>query len=596
MKPSGHNTNLTSAQIFQRLYKDHIYHYRRTILTAVLFMVIAALCSALIVRLTKPVVDKVLIQHDSATLSLITGFIIIIYAVKGLAEYFQNYFIKFVGQQILTDLQIKMYNHLLHLDYGMLQNFASGKLISRFTNDIILMRGAVSNTLVGCAKHLLSVVFLIGIMFTLDLYLSILVFLAFPLAIYPIQKLGRTMRSVVHSSQEELSNFTVQLDESFNAIKVIKSYCMEKYEFDRARKITDKILGYYKKAAKLDSMTSPLMEVLSGITIVGLIWYGDYAITNNYMTTGTLFTFIMAFVSAYRPYKSLVSLNVNIQEGLAAAVRIFNILDLKSSIIDQPDAREDVIFTTPNIKYENVELIFTKNRMALANYNLEIIPGKTYAIVGSSGSGKTSVANLTIRLFDPTKGNIYIDGINIKDIALKTLRSQIAFVTQETLLFDATVADNISYINAFNDTEKSKERIIEAAKASDAHDFIMSMPGGYNASVGANGHGLSGGQRQRLSIARAFYKDAPILVLDEATSSLDPISERLIIDSLRKLRKNKTTLIITHRLNSITDVDQIIVMKNGAINAQGTHQELLSQKGEYYQLYNKELNDINKHV
>lgn len=596
MQPAGHNNNLTSVQIFKRLFNDHIYHYRRKILIAILFMVIAALCSALIVRLTKPVVDKVLIQHDSATLLLITGFIAIIYAVKGFAEYFQNYLIKFVGQQILTDLQIKMYNHLLHLDYGMLQKFASGKLISRFTNDIILMRSAVSNTLVGCAKHLLSVVFLIVIMFTLDIYLSLLVFLAFPLAIYPIQKLGRTMRAVVHNSQEELSNFTVQLDESFNSIKVIKSYCMEKYEFDTACKITDKILGYYKKAAKLDSMTSPLMEVLSGMTIVGLIWYGDYAITNNYMTTGTLFTFIMAFVSAYRPYKSLVSLNVNIQEGLAAAVRIFNILDLKSSIIDKTDARQDLIFTIPSIKYENVELAFPNRAVALTNYNLEILPGKTYAIVGSSGSGKTSVANLTIRLFDPTKGNIYIDGINIKDIALKTLRSQIAFVTQEILLFDASVADNISYVNAVHETKQNQERIIEAAKAADAHDFIMALPGGYNALVGANGNSLSGGQRQRLSIARAFYKDAPILVLDEATSSLDPISERLIIESLRKLRQNKTTLIITHRLNSIIDVDQIIVMKNGIINEQGTHQELLSKKGEYYQLYNKELNDIDKYV
>lgn len=596
MKLSGHNINLNSAQIFKRLFNDHIYHYRRKILTAILFMVIAALCSALIVRLTKPVVDKVLIQHDSATLLLITGFIVIIYAVKGFAEYFQNYLIKFVGQQILTDLQVKMYNHLLHLDYSMLQKFASGKLISRFTNDIILMRSAVSNALVGCAKHLLSVVFLIVIMFTLDIYLSLLVFLAFPLAIYPIQKLGRTMRAVVHGSQEELSNFTVQLDESFNSIKVIKSYCMEKYEFDRACKITDKILGYYKKAAKLDSMTSPLMEVLSGMTIVGLIWYGDYAITNNYMTTGTLFTFIMAFVSAYRPYKSLVSLNVNIQEGLAAAVRIFNILDLKSSIVDKADARANIIFTTPNIKYENVSLVFPNHMVALADYNLEILPGKTYAIVGSSGSGKTSVANLTIRLFDPTKGNIYIDGINIQDIALKTLRSQIAFVTQEILLFDASVADNISYVNALNETVQNQERIIEAAKAADAHDFIMALPGGYNALVGANGNSLSGGQRQRLSIARAFYKDAPILVLDEATSSLDPISERFIIDSLRKLRQNKTTLIITHRLNSITDVDQIIVMKDGVIHEQGTHQELLSKKGEYYQLYNKELNEIDKYV
>ncbi|MCP5369254.1 MAG: ABC transporter ATP-binding protein [Rickettsiaceae bacterium] len=596
MKPSGHNIYPNPTQIFKRLLTDHIYHYRRKIFTAVFFMIIAALCSALIVRLTKPVVDKILIQHDSSTLLLITGLIIIIYTIKGIAEYFQNYLIKFVGQQILTDLQIKMYRHLLNTDYSVLQKFPSGKLISRFTNDIILLRGAVANTLVGCAKHLLSVVFLIGIMFSLDLYLSLLVFLAFPLTIYPIQKLSRTMRGVVHNSQEELSNFTVQLDESFNAIKVIKSYCMEEYEFQQARRITDKMLGYYKRAAKLDSMASPLMEVLSGLTIVGLIWYGDYAISNNYMTTGTLFTFIMAFVSAYRPYKSLVALNVNIQEGLAAATRIFNILDITPSIIDKPGAREDIIFTTPNIKYENIGLTFPKNRVALSQYNLEVMAGKTYAIVGSSGSGKTSVANLTMRLFDPTEGSIYIDGVNVKDIALQTLRCQIAFVTQDTLLFDASVADNISYVNEIDETAKDKERIIKAAKAADAHNFIMALPHQYDSLVGANGQSLSGGQRQRLSIARAFYKDAPILVLDEATSALDPVSERCIIGSLKKLRKNKTTLIITHRLNSITDVDQIIVMSNGTITEQGTHQELLNQRGEYYQLYNKELNEIDKYV
>lgn len=582
---------LKSSDIIKRLVRDHVAQYKANILTAVIFMVIAALCSAIIVRLTKPIIDRVLIEHDHRMLVLITSCIALLYLLKGFSEFFQNYLIKFIGQQILTDLQLAMYNHLLYADYSLIQGNSSGKIISRFTNDIILMRGAVSNLLVGCAKHFLSIVFLVCIMFTLDFYLSIFVFVAFPLAIYPIQKLGRKMRVVSHEAQEELSNFTSTLDESFSSISIIKSFCMEKYEFSKAKQITNKILDFYKKAAQLDSVTSPLMEILSGMTIIGLIWYGNYAITNGSMTTGTLFTFIMAFVSAYRPFKSLVSLNVNLQEGLAAAARVFVILDIKPSIADLPNA-PDVQFNVPRISYENVTLKFPNNRTALENYNLILEPGKTYAFVGSSGSGKTTLANLMIRFFDPQSGKILIGGYDIKEISLNSLRKQIAFVSQETMLFDTTVNNNI----VCGEKSASQEKIIEAAKAADAHEFISSLPQGYRTALGSKGKSLSGGQKQRISIARALYKNAPILLLDEATSALDPISEKKIILSLNKLRKNKTNLIITHRLNSITNVDKIIVMKNSQLVEQGAHDELLALKGEYYKLYNKELQENDKHV
>ncbi|HJK86526.1 MAG TPA: ABC transporter ATP-binding protein [Candidatus Megaira endosymbiont of Nemacystus decipiens] len=582
---------LKSSGIIKRLVRDHVAQYKSNILTAVIFMIIAALCSAIIVRLTKPIIDRVLIEHDHRMLVLITSCIALLYLVKGFSEFFQNYLIKFIGQQILTDLQLAMYNHLLYADYSFIQGNSSGKIISRFTNDIILMRGAVSNLLVGCAKHFLSIVFLVCIMFTLDFYLSIFVFVAFPLAIYPIQKLGRKMRVVSHEAQEELSNFTSTLDESFSSISIIKSFCMEKYEFSKAKQITNKILDFYKKAAQLDSVTSPLMEILSGMTIIGLIWYGNYAITNGSMTTGTLFTFIMAFVSAYRPFKSLVSLNVNLQEGLAAAARVFVILDIKPSIADLPNA-PNVEFNVPRISYENVTLKFPNNRTALENYNLILEPGKTYAFVGSSGSGKTTLANLMIRFFDPQSGKILIGGYDIKEISLNSLRKQIAFVSQETMLFDTTVNNNI----VCGEKSASQEKIIEAAKAADAHEFISSLPQGYRTALGAKGKSLSGGQKQRISIARALYKNAPILLLDEATSALDPISEKKIILSLHKLRKNKTNLIITHRLNSITNVDKIIVMKNSQLVEQGSHEELLALKGEYYKLYNKELQENDKHV
>ncbi len=579
---------LESRQVIKRLLKDHVSPYKSKIFTAIFFMVIVAMCSAAIVRLVQPAIDRVFLTHDRHMLVVIPLLMLTIYSIKGIAEYFQSYIIKFVGQQILTNLQMLMYEHLLQADFLFIQSQSSGRLISRFTNDIMLMRGAVSDLLVGCAKHLLSVVFLIGIMFSLDPFLAFFIFLAFPLAIYPIQRLGRKMRSVTTSAQEELGDFTARLDETFLSIKVMKSFCTEKIEAERARKITSNILAFYKKAAKFDSLTSPIMEILSGFAIACVLWYGGFAVIQGKMTPGALFAFITAFVSAYRPFKSLVSLNVNLQEGITAANRVFNILDFKPTILDKHNASKP-IFVSPCIEFKNVEMKFSNGKIALKSLDLKIDSGKTYAFVGSSGSGKTTLANLVIRMFDPTLGQIVIDDYDIKEVALKSLRSQISLVSQETVLFDATALENIAY----GTTGASRDRVIKAAKSADAHEFILALPQGYDTMVGSNGTTLSGGQRQRLSIARAFLKDAPILVLDEATSSLDPNSERSIIDSLTKLRVGRTTIIITHRLASVKDADQIVVMKHSKIVEQGKHSELLKIKKEYYKLYNKQLKEIN---
>ncbi|MBY0533613.1 MAG: ABC transporter ATP-binding protein/permease [Rickettsiaceae bacterium] len=551
-------------------------------------MVIVAICSAAIVRLVQPAIDRVFLTHDRHMLVVIPLLMLTIYSIKGIAEYFQSYFIKFIGQQILTNLQMLMYEHLLQADFLFIQSQSSGRLISRFTNDIMLMRGAVSDLLVGCAKHLLSVIFLIGIMFSLDPFLALFIFLAFPLAIYPIQRLGRKMRGVTTSAQEELGDFTARLDETFSSIKVIKSFCTEKIEADRARKITSNILAFYKKAAKFDSLTSPIMEILSGFAIACVLWYGGFAVIQGKMSTGALFAFITAFVSAYRPFKSLVALNVNLQEGITAANRVFNILDFKPIISDKDNASSPV-FISPCIEFKNVEMKFSNGKVALKSLDLKVDTGKTYAFVGSSGSGKTTVANLVIRMFDPSLGQIVIDDYDIKDISLKSLRSQISLVSQETVLFDTTVLENIAY----GTIGASRDLVIKAAKSADAHEFILALPDGYDTMIGSNGTTLSGGQRQRLSIARAFLKDAPILVLDEATSALDPNSERSIIDSLARLRLGRTTMIITHRLASIKDADQIVVMKNGKIIEQGQHSELLKLQKEYYKLYNKQLKETN---
>lgn len=583
------NNNLThdyeATYIIKRLIKNHVKPYANKIYFAIFCMAIAAICTAVIVHAVKPIIDKVFLTHDRKMLLVMPIVLTVTFFVKGIAEYYQNYLIKFVGQKVLTDLQIEMYEHLLLADISFIQEQSSGRLISRFTNDISMMRGAVSNLLVGCAKHLLTVVFLIGTMFSLEPFLSCLTFFVFPLAIYPVQRMGKKIRRISAQSQEELGHYTSRLDETFQSIKIIKSFIGEKIEKNRAVLIVNNILEYYKKTSKLDALVSPIMEGLSGLAVGGIVWYGGNLVLEGKTTPGALFAFLAAFASAYRPFKSLVSLNINLQEGIAAAKRVFNILDTQALIRDHETAKE-VNLSNPQITFDKLALNF-ESKIAIKYIDLKLKSNKIIAFVGRSGSGKTSLSNLLVRFYDPSEGAILINGHDIKDIKLTSLRMQISLVTQDTHLFDTTVAGNIAY----GQPEATREDIIKAAKYADAHEFIMQLPQGYDTMIGVQGATLSGGQRQRLSIARAFLKDAPILIWDEATSSLDQASEQKILESLRKLRQGKTTFVITHRLTSITDLDEIIVMKNGEIGEQGTHAQLLKNKDEYYRLYNKELNE-----
>lgn len=571
----------STSYIAKRLFKNHIKPYIGKVFTALFFMIIVALSNAFIVRLVKPIVDDVLISHDDFMMLVMPLLMIAVSMVKGGAEFMQGYLVKIVGQKILTDLQRLMYSHLLKADLALIESHSSGRLISRFSNDITLMRNAVSQVLVGTAKHCLSITFLLIIMLSLDPIMFVLCFGVFPIAIFPMQMLGRRMRKVAFEAQEELGNYTATLDETFHSVKIVKSYSAENYEAKKAINVTENILNLYKKAAKLDSLTSPVMESLSGIAVAILLWYGGYSISIGKTTPGALFAFITAFFSAYRPYKSLLSLNVHLQEGLAAAKRLFQILDIEPSIRDAKGAKA-FKFKKPSIDFKNVTLSFGK-KIALKDVNFSIKPNSTVAIVGKSGSGKTSIANLLVRFYDASSGDIMIEGHNIKDIKLSSLRSQIALVTQDTMLFDASIADNIAY-----GSKATRKQVIQAAKRAHADEFIDILPEGYDTMVGHKGSTLSGGQKQRISIARAFLKDAPILLLDEATSSLDSQSELAIEDSLNELRKSRTTIIITHKLANINMADHIIVMKKGEIVETGTHASLMRKKKEYYKLYMRE--------
>lgn len=572
----------TSKNVLKRLVFNHIYPYKNKLILASFFMIIVAICAAAIVKIVQPAIDQVFINKDKNLLYTLPLIVLALSATKGISEYYQNYIIKSVGQRILSDLQILLYDHLLKSDIFYIQSQSSARLISRFSNDITLMRASVSNLFVGVSKHMLTVILLIGIMFQLDPYLSCIIFFVFPIAIYPIQKNGRKIRKLAHSAQEELGNYTAKLDETFESIKIVKSYQAEEFESERARSFIEKIFQIYKSTAKYDARTSPIMETLSGAAIAVIILYGGYMTSLNQITPGTLIAFMAAFVSAYRPYKSMVSFNVNLQEGIAAATRLFKVLDSRPSIEDRINGK-DINLKNKPIIFDNVSLSYGEKKV-LVNLSLEIKPNSCIALVGKSGEGKTSISSLLLRFYNTNKGAIYFGDKEIKDIKLSSLRSQISLVTQETMLFDATIAENIAYSTPNIDIEKIKD----AAKEASAHEFIMKLENGYNTTIGTQGMSLSGGQRQRIAIARAFLKDAPILILDEATSSLDPETESDIKESIFKLSKGRTSIIITHRLNTIEHADTIFVIKNGNIIETGKHIDLINNNAEYYQLYKKQ--------
>ena len=571
----------TPAYIVKRLYFQYIRAYWPKILLAVGAMIVVALCSALNVKIAQPLLDEIFTVKDKNMLFNLAGLMLLVSLVRGTCEFIHNYLIKSVGQKVLIDMQLAMLDHFLHADLELLQKESSGKLLSRFTNDIALMRETLSTILVGIAKYFFTIIALVIVMFKLEKTLSAIVFIAFPLAILPIQYIGNKLRQIVNQTQEKLAQYTAKLDEVFLSIKVVKSYQGEEFEVIEATKITDSILNFYNRSIKLDALTSPITELLSGMAIASIIIYGGLKVMDGSSTTGSLLAFIAAFFSAYRPFKALLTLNVNLQEGLAAAKRIFSVLDIAPRIADGPNALAHD-FTSPGITFEDVYLKFD-DKIVFDKLNLHIPGGKTTAIVGESGSGKSSIVNLLLKFYLPCAGKILIDQTDVLDVKIKHLRQQIALVTQESLLFNTSIEQNIAYT-----TQASHAQIIQAADKSSASEFIARLPQKYDTIIGFQGYSLSGGQKQRIMLARAFLKKAPILILDEATSSLDPVNENMILESLKKHNINTTKIIISHRISAIKDVDHIIVMHQGRVVEQGSHGALISMQGEYWHLYNKQ--------
>jgi len=543
-------------------------------------MSIAAGATAALAYLMEPVLDEVFINQDQSMLILVPVAVIVVTLIKGLATFAQGILMAYVGQRIIANLQSLIFSHLLRFDLAFFQNTASGNLISRLTNDVNLMRNAVSNALTGMVKDSLTLLFLVAVMFEKDWRLAVIAFVVFPLAVFPIIRIGKRTRKISTSALAELGHFTARLNEVFQGARHVKAYNMEVYETTRTNQLIEKVFKLIYKALRIRAAATPIMETLGGIFIAIIILYGGWQVIDNMLTPGEFFAFITAMLLAYQPLKALANLNTNLQEGLAATQRVFNILDTEPSIVDSPNASRLKVLNG-KVNFSNISFSYSNKKIALSNISLDIPAGKTVALVGPSGGGKSTLLNMIPRFYDSDNGTITIDNTNIKDVTVASLRESIGLVSQETILFDDTILANIAYGQLGADHKD----IINAAKAAGAHDFIMSMPNTYDTVIGEQGTKLSGGQRQRICIARAMLKDAPILLLDEATSALDSESERQVQNALAKLMKGRTTLIIAHRLSTIQDADKIYVIENGKVSEHGTHEYLLNNKGPYAKLH-----------
>jgi subfamily B ATP-binding cassette protein MsbA len=570
----------TTRALALRLVRQHVRPHWGRIALAVVAMCLAAAATAANAWLMEPVLDQVFVQRDRAMLFLIPLAVVAAALVKGGAAYAQAVLLNHVGQRIIADLQVRLFAHLMRADLQFFHDNPTGQLISRVTNDVNLMRGAVTRALTGIAKDALTVVFLVALMFYQDWRLALIAFLAFPVAIWPIVRIGKRMRKVSVNTQVEMGNLATVLDETFQGARHVKAYGMEDYETGRAAGIVETLFRLVLKATRTRSAAHPIMETLGSIAVALVILYGGSQVIAGSTTPGTFFSFITALLLAYQPVKSLANLNATLQEGLAAAARVFALIDRDPAVKDRPDAKPLEI-TRGEIVFEDVHFSYAPGKAALDGLSLAVPGGRTVALVGPSGAGKTSVLNLIPRFYDVERGRVTIDGVDVRGATLASLRAAIGIVSQEVSLFHDTVRANIAYGRPL----ASDAEIARAASLAGAAEFIATLPQGYETIVGERGVKLSGGQRQRIAIARALLKNAPILLLDEATSSLDTESERQVQGALATLTKGRTTLIVAHRLSTVVDADLIYVVEDGRVTEQGRHGDLIARGGTYARLY-----------
>jgi len=575
---------MTGSQILKRLFKDSIKPYAGKLLASLFFMAIIALTTGATAWLLDPAIEKIFLDRDEKMLVLIPIAIILTLLIKGIASYIQVYLLTVVGQQIIADTQVKMFSKVIYSDLAWLNQIHSAKIISNFLYDVNLLQGSVSNSLASGMKDLLTLICLLAVMFYQDWRLATVAIIAFPLVGLLSGRLGRRMKKATTESQVETGILASLLSENLDGTRIVKAYQQEESEI---KKVSNSILRRMKniiKAHVTRGAASPFAEFLAGFGIAGALYYAGLRGLQGELPLNEFISFLGAMMLAFQPLRRLAAINTTIQEGFSAAIRVFNLLDQKSLINENKDA-SDLKIQQGAIELKNVTLSYIGQKgSALNDISLSIPSGQITALVGPSGAGKTSILNLIPRFYDPNSGEVLIDRQNIKNATISSLRSNIALVSQEPILFDDSVRENICY----GRKSASDDEIVSAAKSAAAHEFIIQLPDGYNTIIGEKGFSLSGGQKQRMSIARAFLKDAPILLLDEATSSLDTESEHLVQEAINSLMKNRTTLVIAHRLSTIINSKKIIVLENGSVKETGNHEELIKSDGIYKKLYDRE--------
>ena len=579
---------MTAKKILLRLYNDYTKKYLKMIIISLLLSIVVAASTSSIAWLLDPAIKKIFIEKDETFLYLIPVAIILAFVSKGISLYLAKKIMIRVSGELTAKVQLDLFKSILNSDTKKLENKHSGKYLSHLTYDVGMLTNLLSVGLLAIMKDSFTLICLLFVMFYQNVNLSLFAIIMIPLASFAAKSLGKRIGKVVTQAQEVSGVVTSYLTEILKNYKIVKVYQKEDFEVNRASKYIDDMKEKGIKIATVMVRASPIMETLTGIMIAGLIYYSAKLVGDGTLEVNNFFSFLAAMMLAYQPVRSLATLNLTISQGLSGARRVLPIIDQKFEIFDNKDLKKLTV-SKGTINFENVDFSYQEgSEKVLHGIDLKINGGETVALVGHSGAGKSTIMNLIPRFYDPASGNISIDNQSINKTSLSSLRSQISMVNQETILFDDTIEANVAYAK----DHCTKEQVIEACKYSHAHEFIERLPSKYDTLIGENGTRLSGGEKQRLSIARAILKNTPIILLDEATSSLDADTEQKIQDAIMYLTKNRTTLIIAHRLSTIFKADRIFVIDKGKVAAEGSHKELLEQSEIYKNFYNKQLKNF----
>ena len=555
--------------------------YWGRLIAGILLAVVVSAATGAAAWIVKPVMDDIFLSKDTTLLKILPLGFILIYTIKGLARYGQSYLMRSIGQKIITRIRNELYEHIQKMPLSFFHNTPSAILMSRITNDVTMLGHVSSQVVADFFRQTFTFFILLSLTFYREWKLATIALVVFPFIGIFIVSIGRKLRVLSRKNQEKMADLNIILQETFTGNKIVKAFGMEDYENRRFMNENRKLYDISMKETKRHEMVSPLMELFGAVGTGVVIWYGGYQVISGATTPGTFFSFKTALIMLYDPIKKLSTMNNVVQQSMAAAERAFEMLDTKVDIISNDGAVEIKEFKD-NISFNDVWFQYNSNNgMVIKGINLIIKKGEVIALVGSSGAGKSTLVDMIPRFHDVTKGSINIDNHDIRNITLNSLRRQIGVVTQETILFNDTVKNNISY----GRVDAGMNDIHKAAESAYAHDFIMEMPSGYDTVIGERGVKLSGGQRQRLSIARAILKNPAILILDEATSSLDTESEKMVQQALENLMKDRTTFVIAHRLSTVLNAGRIVVIDDGRIVETGRHNELLAHGGIYKKLY-----------